>query len=156
MNESFKTGEIDGVIVRELKYFHDKRGWLTELFREDELPEGFNPQMAYVSMTQPSQVRGPHEHVEQTDYFCFLGDFVLYLWDNRPVSSTHGNRLTVRDARGKIIIVPPGVVHAYKNVSGEPGLVINLPDRLYAGWQRVKAVDEIRHEGIADSPYVVD
>ncbi|MBF0590919.1 MAG: dTDP-4-dehydrorhamnose 3,5-epimerase family protein [Nitrospirae bacterium] len=156
MKEPFKTGDIDGVIVRELRYFQDKRGWLAELFREDELPEGFNPQMAYISMTQPSQVRGPHEHVEQTDYFCFLGDFVLYLWDNRPASRTHGNRLTIRDARNKIIIVPPGVVHAYKNVSGEPGLVINLPDRLYAGWQRAREVDEIRHEDIPDTPYVID
>ncbi|KJU84625.1 nucleoside diphosphate-sugar dehydratase [Candidatus Magnetobacterium bavaricum] len=81
---------------------------------------------------------------------------MLYLWDNRPVSGTHGNRLTIRDARNKIVIVPPGVVHAYKNVSGESGLVINLPDRLYAGWQKTKEVDEIRHEGIPDSPYIID
>ncbi len=152
----FKTGKIDGVIIKELRFFEDKRGWLTELFRADELPEGFNPQMSYVSMTLPNQIRGPHEHVEQTDYFCFLSDFTLYLWDTRQDSRTFGNRLTINDARNKIVIVPPGVVHAYKNDTHEPGLVINIPDRLYAGRQRTEEVDEIRHENSPDSPYIID
>ena len=37
----FKNGEIEGVIIRPLKRFEDKRGWLSELFRADELPVEF-------------------------------------------------------------------------------------------------------------------
>lgn len=45
------------------------------------------------------------------------------------------------------LIVPPGVVHAYRNLSRtEQGLVLNYPDRLYAGTGRRDPVDEIRHE----------
>ena len=50
-----------------------------------------------------------------------------------------------------LVIVPPGVIHAYKNVGREQGIVFNCPNRLYKGWNRKgwipgKGVDEIRHE----------
>ena len=45
--EQFIVGEIEGVIVRELRRFNDDRGWLTELFRHDELEPEFYPTMTY-------------------------------------------------------------------------------------------------------------
>ena len=89
----FRPGPIEGVIWRPLKKFHDARGWLCELFRHDELPPAFHPVMCYISATEPGVARGPHEHVDQADYFCFLGpsNFKMYLWDNRPKSKTYGN-----------------------------------------------------------------
>ncbi len=45
-----------------------------------------------------------------------------------------------------LLIIPPGVVHAYKNVGAEPGIVFNCPNRLYKGTGRKEPVDEIRHE----------
>ena len=41
--------EIEGVIVREITRHDDGRGWLSELFRQDELPREFHPVMGYVS-----------------------------------------------------------------------------------------------------------
>ena len=52
--------------------------------------------MTYVSQTLPGVTRGPHEHVDQTDGFAFMGpsDFKLVLWDTRLRSrngrSAHG------------------------------------------------------------------
>src|SRR5207245_8233837 len=88
----FHDGTIGGVIWKPLQKYHDPRGWLCELFRHDELPAEFHPVMAYLSMTEPGVARGPHEHVDQADCFCFLGpsNFKVYLWDNRPSSPTHG------------------------------------------------------------------
>src|SRR5258705_9960094 len=57
----FQTGEIRDVVVRELRKFDDRRGWLTELFRHDELAAEFFPAMAYISSTRPGIARGPHE-----------------------------------------------------------------------------------------------
>jgi dTDP-4-dehydrorhamnose 3,5-epimerase len=54
------------------------------------------------------------------------------------------------------VLVPPGIVHAYKNVSPVPGLVFNAPNQLYAGWAKQEPVDEIRHEDLPDSPFVLD
>src|SRR2546426_11191174 len=76
--------QIEGVIVRRLKRFGDPRGWLTELYRDDELPTGFEPVMGYISLTRAGVARGPHEHRDQSDGFCFLsGTFEVTLWENR-------------------------------------------------------------------------
>ena len=106
--------------------------------------------MAYISMTEPGVARGPHEHADQADCFCFLGpsSFKLYLWDNRPKSPTYGalQAEVVGIDRPMLVIIPAGVVHAYKNVGGEQGIVFNCPNRLYKGHGRKEPVDEIRHE----------
>ena len=149
----FRDGPIEGVVIKDLMFYRDKRGWLTELFREDELPAGFRPVMAYMSLTFPGIVRGPHEHKYQTDYFCFIGKFELYLWDNRKDSRTYGNKMIIQNVDRMLVIVPPGVVHAYRNAGEGDGLVINLPDKLYAGWGRKEPVDEIRYEDVSDSPF---
>jgi dTDP-4-dehydrorhamnose 3,5-epimerase len=153
----FHDGPIDGVTFRPLSAYGDHRGWLIELYREDQLPPELCPVMAYVSETLPGVARGPHEHVGQTDYFAFLGpgDFVLYLWDARPDSPTRGRRMKVAvgESNRQCVIVPPGVVHAYKNVGSKPGWVFNAPNRLYAGRDKHEPVDEIRHEDKAESVY---
>lgn len=156
----FREGPIDGVIVRPLKRFEDERGWLMELYREDELEPDRHPVMAYVSQTFPGVIRGPHEHREQTDCFAFIGpgQFKLYLWDARPGSPTAGHRQTmlVGVENRALVLVPPGVVHAYRNVSPTPGWVFNAPNRLYAGPGKQGPVDEIRHEELPDSPFVIE
>jgi dTDP-4-dehydrorhamnose 3,5-epimerase len=156
----FKNGKIAGVIWKPLTKYQDGRGWLCELFRNDELAKEFQPAMAYISMTQPGTARGPHEHIDQADCFCFLGpsNFKVYLWDTRPKSPTFGNQQTdvVGIDRPMLLIIPAGVVHAYKNVGQEQGIVFNCPNRLYKGPGRKEPVDEIRHEDKADSPFQLD
>ena len=153
----FHEGPIHDVIWKPLSKFHDDRGWLCELFRHDEVPSEFHPVMAYISMTLPGVARGPHEHVDQADCFCFLGpsSFKVYLWDSRHDSATFGARQTevVGIDRPMLLIVPAGVVHAYKNVGTEHGLVFNCPNRLYRGEGKKEKVDEIRHEEHAGSVF---
>ena len=66
---TFKKGIIEGVVIQPFRKFVDERGWLTEIFRHDELPVWFRPEMSYVSVTNPGVLRGPHEHVNQADLF---------------------------------------------------------------------------------------
>jgi dTDP-4-dehydrorhamnose 3,5-epimerase-like enzyme len=90
----FKNGKIHDVVVKDLVKHIDDRGWLTEIFREDEMEKQFLPVMAYISMTKPNVARGPHEHADQADDFGFLGpsNFKIYLWDNRKSSPTYMRR----------------------------------------------------------------
>jgi dTDP-4-dehydrorhamnose 3,5-epimerase len=159
MSIVWTEGLINSVEIKPLKQFTDSRGWLSELFRSDELQPELFPAMCYVSETLPGITRGPHEHVDQTDFFAFLGpgDLKLYLWDNRKSSPTNGQKMVVPvgAANPTAVIVPPGVVHAYQCVSDVPALVFNAPNRLYAGKGKKEKVDEIRHENIADSPFIV-
>ena len=156
----FTDGPIDGVVFKPLKQYGDPRGWLVELFRDDELSPNDRPRMGYVSETLPGVARGPHEHVDQSDYFLFLGpgDFKLYLWDAREASPTFRRRVAVvvGQSNRQAVLIPPGVVHAYKSIGAAPGWVINCPNRLYAGEGRKQPVDEIRHEADPDTIYVLD
>jgi len=149
-------GAIIGVDISPFSVFKDDRGWLAELFRSDEIKTDLFPEMGYISETLPGLERGPHEHVEQTDRFGFFhGSYRLFLWDARTESESCGVR-HVMDVGAKnrvVVTIPPGVVHAYKNVGIEPALVLNFPNQLYAGKNKKEKVDEIRHEDIQNSPF---
>jgi len=140
--------KIDGVTIKKLQKFSDDRGWLTEIYRDDEVD--YRPVMSYISVTKPGVARGPHEHKEQSDCFVFVGpgDFRLHLWDNRDDSSTKGMEMRIRVGENNptMVIIPPGVVHGYKCVSSGEAYCVNLPDKLYRGEGKADEVDEIRWE----------
>src|SRR5687768_7202486 len=119
MPNSFKEGEIQGVVIRDLAKANDPRGWLAEIFRKDDLSDEFFPAMSYISATNPGITRGPHEHVDQADLFCFIGpsNFKLRMWDNRESSETFRcvKTLVVGQDNPVSVLVPAGVVHAYQN-----------------------------------------
>ncbi len=150
---------INGVIIKKLNKNIDERGWLMEIFREDD--DDYQPVMSYISVTKSGVVRGPHEHVYQSDCFIFPGPgtFELYLWDRREDSSTKEQSLTIElgENNPTMVIVPPGVVHGYKCISKESAMCINLPDKLYKGKNKQDAeIDEIRWEQDPKSPYKIN
>jgi dTDP-4-dehydrorhamnose 3,5-epimerase len=151
---------IQDVVVYPLKKFEDERGWLAELFRHDRIDEEFYPAMSYLSFTKPGITRGPHEHVDQADLFCFIGPsvFKLRLWDNREDSSTYRSVMTLFPGADNAlgVIVPKGVVHAYKNIGTEDGMVINCPNRLYKGENYSEEIDEVRHEDDPGTIFIMD
>ena len=157
---SFIEGEIRDVVVYPLRKFYDDRGWLAELFRHDDLDEEFYPVMSYISFTQPGVQRGPHEHVDQADLFCFLGPstFKMRMWDNRHDSPTFNYLMTllIGEDDPRAVIVPKGVVHGYKNVGEVDGMVINCPNKLYMGRGKSEPIDEIRHEDDPETIFTMD
>ena len=156
---TWETGIVYDCVVRQLIHYADARGWLSEIFRHDELAPEVHPAMAYVSMTRAGITRGPHEHLHQTDIFAFLsGTFRLYLWDNRSESPTYRVRQIFDTGSNNpcTVQVPPGVIHAYRNIGASDALVINCPNRLYAGYGKAEAVDEIRWEERTDHNLILD
>jgi dTDP-4-dehydrorhamnose 3,5-epimerase len=149
---------IKGVVIKKLDKYNDDRGWLMEIYRDDE--DKYQPIMGYVSSTNPGIVRGPHEHRFQSDCFVFPGPgtFELHLWDHRSDSPTFGEYFKAEFGVDFpcMVIVPPGVVHGYKCISTEAALSINLPDKLYKGVNKQDAeVDEVRWEKDPHSPFKI-
>lgn len=148
---------INGVIIKKINKNQDERGWLAEIYRQDETD--YKSAMSYVSVTKPGITRGPHEHKFQADGFVFIGpgNFALHLWDNRKDSLTKDEyiKLEVGENNPVLVIVPPGVVHGYKNISGVGAWCINMPDKLYRGEGKTEEVDEIRWEHDENSPYKI-
>jgi len=143
-----ETTTIIGVLTRPLKINDDKRGSLIELFRNDWWK--YHVHMIYISVTQPGQERGPHEHVRQTDMMAFVGPGVLRLRlaDNRKKSKTYGIEINtmVDQQNPSLWVIPPGVIHGYRCISDIPAMMVNFPDALYMGPFGKEEVDEIRHE----------
>ncbi len=148
---------FEGVIIKKLNKNIDQRGWLSEIWRTDETD--YLPKMSYASLTKAGMVRGPHEHKQQTDCFVFIGPgkFELHLWDRRESSKTKGEyeKIQARENEPYLVLVPPGIVHGYKNISRIDGYCINLPDKLYGGNGKKAEVDEIRWEKDPKSPYII-
>lgn len=148
---------IKDLIIKELNKYEDERGWLSEIYRSDELE--YKPSMAYISVTNPGISRGPHEHVYQSDCFVFVGpgNFDLYLWDRREGSETKEEhiKISVGEDNPSMVIVPPGVVHGYKCVGDKPAYSVNFPDKLYKGEGKKEEIDEIRWEEDKNSPYKI-
>lgn len=158
MKKSKQKTQIKGVVFFDLQKFDDDRGWLIELFRNDCLENNNFPIMGYISQTKPGVSRGPHEHEFQSDLFCFVGpgNFELVLWEktkdeNAPYQEKH----LVGESNPVAVIVPPGVVHAYKNISSYPGVVFNAPNKLFAGPGKCYPIDEIRYEHDKSSPFMI-
>lgn len=149
---------IEGVLIKKIDKYNDDRGWLMEIYRQDDFK--YQAKMSYVSLTKPGIIRGPHEHVYQSDFFVFIGpgSFRLYLWDRRDDSSTKGEKmdLEVGENNPVSVIVPPGVVHGYKCISQESAMSINLPNKLFKGENKLEKIDEIRWENKDDSPYKIE
>jgi len=141
------VASIKDVVVRDLRKFTDERGWLSELFRKDDLEPEFFPVMAYISATLPGVTRGPRDHQDQADLFYFIGpsNFKLRMWDNCIDSSTYRKMMTliVGEDDPKAVLIPKGVVHAYQDVGTVDGIVINCPNRLYQGQHRQDPIDEM-------------
>ena len=51
------------------------------------------------------------------------------------------------------VLIPKGVVHAYRNTGAVDGIVFNCPNRLYMGEGKKTPIDEIRHEDDPDTIY---
>ena len=156
---TWKDAPVFDCPIKPLTSYVDERGWLAEVFRADELAQEQHPVMGYISLTHPGVTRGPHEHREQSDLFVFFsGAFHLYLWDNRSQSPTYGHRQVeeLGASNPAVVIVPPGVIHAYRNIGSQDAVIVNCPNRLYAGRGKRHPVDEIRHEDQSDLLFVMD
>ena len=169
---NFKIGTIEHVRITPLKTIKDERGHLTEMWRNDYevefgTPESGAPVMGYSSVTLPGVQRGPHQHRDQTDMFVFLGPgkMEVSLWDVRKNSPTFGNKMMFianeRDPFKRLddstlltrVEIPPRVIHAYRNVDHHYSVVLNFPDRLYAGFRKQDPVDEVRWEGVLEEEF---
>lgn len=148
---------IKDLVIKKINKYEDERGWLAEIFRDDEIE--YKPLMSYISSTKSGVIRGPHEHKYQSDFFVFIGpgDFELHLWDRREDSETYKEyiKITVGESNLCSVIVPPRVVHGYKCVSNNNAWCVNMPNKLYKGKNKQEEIDEIRWEQDKNSPYKI-
>lgn len=126
---------IAGVKIKEVKSVPRDNRILTEIFRKDwTLDHGVIDQVFQV-LLQPNAISGWHAHQFTTDrLFISMGLIKIALYDARQNSPTYQaiNEFRLGVTRPGLVVIPPGVWHGIKNLSSEPGLLLNLVDCAYA------------------------
>jgi len=128
-----KFGNIDGVVVKNLKRIIDERGWLMEIFRSD-WPEFQKFGQTYMTTCRPGVVKAWHYHKLQWDHFVPIrGNALIGLYDPRDGSPSKGilQEIEVREEEPKFIKIPPMVHHGFTPIDDKDIWVINTPTELY-------------------------
>ena len=124
---------IDGVKIKILKVIPDDRGSLMEILRcDDEIFEKFG--QVYMTTVYPGVIKAWHYHKIQADNFaCVSGKILFALYDGRSNSSTFGelDDFILSLDEPKLIHIPKGVYHGFKNIGDSEAIVINAVTNPY-------------------------
>ena len=124
---------IKGVKIKILKVIPDNRGRLMEILRcDDEIFEKFG--QVYMTTAKPGIIKAWHYHKLQDDNFtCVYGKILFALHDGRTDSPTHGelNDFIISAEEPKLIHIPKGVWHGFKNIGDCEAIVINTITNTY-------------------------
>lgn len=152
------------VIIDEVRQYTDARGNLVELWRSDDLKthqtitedhDGYDmekcvrPVMSYWSITNPYVMRGPHEHLHQTDFFISWNSKMIYQLYNKDTNEMF-TFITDPQKVYRVKVAPP-IIHSYRNLESKPSTTGNFPTALFMGRDKKEAIDEIRHEEITEN-----
>ena len=133
----FKVGtewnkpSIKEVYFKNLKVNVDGRGDLTELWSEpwskDE-PVAREVKHVYFNTTHQGVTKGWHVSEDTySQYTCIMGKMQVVLVDVRDGSSTFGfvDKFMIGSKNPSFIIIPPGVLKAWKSLQGD-SIIVNL------------------------------
>ena len=124
---------IKGAMVKDLKVIPDERGRLMEILRnDDEMFEEFG--QVYMTTAYPGIIKAWHYHKLQSDNLtCIKGKILLAIYDPRENSPTYGelNDFIISLDNPKLIHIPPGIYHGFKNVGESEAIVVNTITKPY-------------------------
>ena len=109
------------------KDMHDSHvnGELTVVWRDwDNLIK--NPEMVYVNIVNPGEIKGPHVHKNRTSYFyCIDGEMVILVKDQEGVY----HEIKINSNESKLVSVSNGIAAAIINPSKKPSKILVLADK---------------------------
>lgn len=125
--------DIEGVVLSPLKIIKDERGAVMHFLRSDsEVFHGFGE--TYFSVVNPKVTKGWKQHVSAWGHLAVpVGKVRFVLHDLREGSSTKGSWMDVELGfeNYQLLVVPPGVVYAWKCTSETPAYVLNCSNELW-------------------------
>lgn len=128
-----QLGEIDGVVVNEIKTLPDDRGYFREIFRADNVALDKVAQVS-ATMSYAGVIKAFHYHEKQDDlWYCVQGMIQAVLYDQRPEAKTKGltQVVTMGDHRPVSLFIPHGVVHGYKVLGNNPAWLVYATTKVY-------------------------
>jgi dTDP-4-dehydrorhamnose 3,5-epimerase-like enzyme len=110
-------------LLQPVKTHRDARGALFEPLSDDELAGQKN---VHVVLTQPNEVRGNHVHRTATETTSVVGPCLIRLKESGQIRD-------IEVAAGEIcrLVIPPGVVHAYRNTGTGVMVLVSFSTNLH-------------------------
>ena len=107
----------------------DARGWFLKVLMRHQIEGERTFGEIYLSVAEPGQARGAHYHRRTTEWFCLVGGTAaLSLCD----TATNERRTVEMDAlHPAVVVVPPGVAHAFRNAGPTPAMLLAYSDVPY-------------------------
>ena len=122
---------IEGVIIKELKRFNDKKGIVMHIMKStDKDFKKFGE--VYCSAIYPGAVKGWHynKHITK-NYVVLQGMIKLVLFDGRENSSSKGliQEIIMGEQNYIRVSIPPGIWSGFKCLGDSLALVCNVIDK---------------------------
>jgi dTDP-4-dehydrorhamnose 3,5-epimerase len=122
---SVATTEIADLVVISMKEVTDERGTVREFYRESAFRDAGLPSVGpwvqvNVTETRKGALRGLHSEDMVKLVAVVAGEAFGAYVDTRRDSTTYGNVVTLRLAKGTQVLVPRGVGNGFQAVSDEP------------------------------------
>lgn len=110
-------------VLQPVKTHRDARGALFEPLSDAELASQRN---VHVVLTEPHEVRGNHVHHTATETTTVVGPCLIRLKESGVIRD-------IEVAAGEIcrLVIPPGVVHAYRNTGDATMLLVSFSTQLH-------------------------
>jgi UDP-2-acetamido-2,6-beta-L-arabino-hexul-4-ose reductase len=113
--------------VKELEIHSDKRGWLVEMLKRNEIKEDIK--QIYVATIKPGCIRGNHYHLKRQEWFLIIGDKAkLYLEDFKTKEKVS---LLLSAKKPKVITIFPEIAHAVKNSGKETVYLVSAQNTIH-------------------------
>ena len=123
MSDNFHVHNLEVHQTKDIKT-ENINGELTIIWRDwDKIIN--QPQMVYLNLINPHEIKGPHLHKKRTSYFyCLEGQITLVIRD----SKMNYHEVTVNSSEPKLIQVQKGIAAAIVNNSKNISKVLVLAD----------------------------
>ena len=109
--------------VEPISFVSDRRGFLTEPLRPDQLPAQRN---VHLVLSAPGAVRGNHYHRRGTEVMVVVGPALVRIREAGVVRDVH-----VPDRQAFRFTFPPGVAHAIQSTGSSPLVFVSFNTELF-------------------------
>lgn len=113
--------------VKELEVHSDKRGWLVEMLKRNELKEDIK--QIYVVTIKPGCVRGNHYHLKRTEWFLIIGGRAEFYLEDLRTKEKICLKLSSKNPR--VITIFPKIAHAVKNSGKKAVYLVSAQNTIY-------------------------
>ena len=122
--QNFSIIDLERHVTKDMQDSH-VNGELTVVWRDwDNIIK--NPEMIYVYIVNPGEVKGPHVHKNRTSYFyCIEGEMIILVKDQED----EYHEIKINSNESKLVSVSNGIAAAIINPSKNISKILVLADK---------------------------